>query len=38
MKVSKRVKSLRESIDLKKEHSLLDAIKILQEKSSVKFT
>jgi len=38
MKVSKRVKSLRESIDLNKEHSLLDAIKILQEKSSVKFT
>ena len=38
MKVSKRVKSLRESIDLKKEYSLEDAIKILQEKSKVKFT
>jgi len=38
MKVSKRVKSLRESIDLKKEYSLEDAISILKEKSSVKFT
>ncbi|MCK5457756.1 MAG: 50S ribosomal protein L1 [Melioribacteraceae bacterium] len=38
MKVSKRVKSFRESIDFKKEHSLEEAIKILQEKSTVKFT
>lgn len=38
MKVSKRVKSLRESIDLKKEYSLEDAISILKEKSKVKFT
>ncbi len=37
MKVSKRVKSLRESIDLKKEYSLEDAITILKEKSNVKF-
>jgi len=38
MKVSKRVKALKESIDLKKEYSLEDAIKVLKEKSKVKFT
>ncbi len=37
MKVSKRVKSFRETINLQKEHSLEEAIKILQEKSTVKF-
>ncbi|MEN8191212.1 MAG: 50S ribosomal protein L1 [Bacteroidota bacterium] len=38
MKQSKRVKTLRESIDIKKEYSLEDAIKVLKEKSNVKFT
>ena len=38
MKVSERVKALKESIDLKKEYSLEDAIKVLKEKSKVKFT
>lgn len=37
MKVSKRVKSFRETINLQKEHSLEEAIKILQDKSTVKF-
>ena len=35
MKVSKRVKSFRESIDFKKEHSLEEAIKILKEKFKI---
>lgn len=38
MKVSKRVKELRKKIDTKKEYSLEDAIKLLKEYSSVKFT
>jgi large subunit ribosomal protein L1 len=38
MKESKRVKSLKEKIDLKKEYSIEDAINLLKENSSVKFT
>ncbi|RMD51125.1 MAG: 50S ribosomal protein L1 [Ignavibacteria bacterium] len=38
MKVSKRVKELRKKIDTKKEYSLEDAVKLLKENSSVKFT
>lgn len=38
MKGSKRIKSLREQIDTKKEYSIDEAIKLLKEKSSVKFT
>lgn len=38
MKLSKRVKELREKIDLKKEYSLDEAIKVLKEESNVKFT
>lgn len=38
MKGSKRIKSLREQIDTKKEYSISEAIKLLKEKSSVKFT
>ncbi len=38
MKVSKRVKSLREKVDIKKEYSLEDAVKSLKENSNVKFT
>ncbi len=37
MKVSKRVKSLNEKLDLKKEYSIEDAVKILKDNSSVKF-
>ncbi len=37
MKVSKRVKAIREKVDLKKEYSLGEAIKTLKEVSSVKF-
>ncbi len=37
MKVSKRVKAIREKVDLKKEYSLEEAIKTLKEVSSVKF-
>jgi large subunit ribosomal protein L1 len=37
MKVSKRVKKLRESVDLEKEYTIEEAIKTLKEKSSVKF-
>ncbi len=37
MKVSKRIKELREKVDLKKEYSLEDAIKTLKEVSNVKF-
>lgn len=38
MKVSKRVKSLKEKINIQKEYSLEDAVKSLKENSSVKFT
>ncbi len=38
MKVSKRIKELKEKVDLKKEYSLEDAIKTLKEVSNVKFT
>jgi large subunit ribosomal protein L1 len=37
MKESKRVKSLKEKLDLKKEYSIEDAISLLKENSSVKF-
>lgn len=37
MKGSKRIKSLKEQIDTKKEYSISEAIKLLKEKSSVKF-
>jgi large subunit ribosomal protein L1 len=37
MKVSKRVKAIKEKVDLKKEHSLAEAIDILKDVSSVKF-
>jgi large subunit ribosomal protein L1 len=37
MKVSKRVKSLKENLDLKKEYSIEDAVKLLQDSSKVKF-
>lgn len=37
MKVSKRVKKLKETIDLKKEYTIEEAIKTLKENSSVKF-
>jgi len=38
MKESKRVKSLKEKLDLQKEYSIEDAINLLKENSSVKFT
>lgn len=38
MKVSKRVKSLKEKLDLQKEYSIEDAINLLKDSSSVKFT
>ncbi len=38
MKVSKRIKEIKEKVDLKKEYSLEDAIKTLKEVSNVKFT
>lgn len=37
MKVSKRVKSLKEKLDLKKEYSIEEAVKLLQDSSKVKF-
>lgn len=37
MKVSKRVKKLKETIDVKKEYTIEEAIKTLKENSSVKF-
>lgn len=37
MKESKRVKSLKEKLDLRKEYSIEDAISLLKENSSVKF-
>ena len=37
MKISKRVKAIREKVDLKKEYSLEEAIKTLKEVSNVKF-
>lgn len=37
MKESKRVKSLKEKLDLKKEYSIEEAIKLLQDNSKVKF-
>ncbi len=37
MKVSKRIKEVKEKVDLKKEYSLEDAIKTLKEVSNVKF-
>lgn len=38
MKVSKRVKSLKEKLDLKKEYTIEDAVKLLKDNSKVKFT
>lgn len=38
MKESKRVKSLKEKLDLQKEYSIEDAINLLKDSSSVKFT
>ncbi|MBU1099960.1 MAG: 50S ribosomal protein L1 [Bacteroidetes bacterium] len=38
MKVSKRVKDLREKVDLSKEYSLVEAVQLLKSSSSVKFT
>jgi large subunit ribosomal protein L1 len=38
MKGSKRIKGLKEQIDTRKEYSIEEAIKLLKEKSSVKFT
>ena len=38
MKDSKRIKAIKESVELNKEYSLKDAISFLKEKSSVKFT
>ncbi len=38
MKVSKRVKSLKEKLDLKKDYTIEDAVKILKDNSNVKFT
>lgn len=38
MKVSKRIKAVKEKVDLNKEYSLDEAIKTLKEVSSVKFT
>ncbi|RPI72633.1 MAG: 50S ribosomal protein L1 [Ignavibacteriales bacterium] len=38
MKTSKRVKSVKESVDLNKEYSIADAINILKDNSKVKFT
>ncbi|MCU7493547.1 MAG: 50S ribosomal protein L1 [Ignavibacteria bacterium] len=38
MKVSKRIKAIKEKVDLNKEYSLDEAIKTLKEVSSVKFT
>ncbi len=37
MKESKRVKSLKEKLDLKKEYSIEEAVKLLQDSSKVKF-
>jgi len=37
MKESKRVKSLKEKLDLKKEYSIEEAVKLLQDSSTVKF-
>ncbi|MCF6268574.1 MAG: 50S ribosomal protein L1 [Melioribacteraceae bacterium] len=37
MKESKRVKSLKEKLDLKKEYSIEEAVKLLQDNSKVKF-
>lgn len=38
MRVSKRVKDLREKVDLSKEYSLVEAVAMLKDASSVKFT
>ncbi len=38
MRISKRYKTIKEAIDTKKEYSIEEAIKILKEKSTVKFT
>ncbi len=38
MKVSKRVKSLKEKLDLKKEYTIEEAVQLLKDNSSVKFT
>ncbi|MGE5362505.1 MAG: 50S ribosomal protein L1 [Bacteroidota bacterium] len=38
MKVSKRVKTLKEKMDLDKEYTIAEAIKVLKEISNVKFT
>ncbi|MCK5457778.1 MAG: 50S ribosomal protein L1, partial [Melioribacteraceae bacterium] len=37
MKESKRVKSIKEKLDLKKEYSIEEAVKFLQDSSTVKF-
>lgn len=38
MKLSRRYKAIREAVDTRKEYSIPEAIKILKEKSKVKFT
>ncbi len=38
MKVSKRVKSLKEKLDLKKEYTIEEAVQLLKDNSNVKFT
>ncbi len=38
MKTSKRVKAIKESVDLNKEYSITDAVKILKDNSKLKFT
>ena len=38
MKLSKRVKSLKEKIDLKKEYTIEEAVQLLKDNSKVKFT
>jgi large subunit ribosomal protein L1 len=38
MKVSKRVQAIQKKVDVKKEYSLEDAIKLLKESTAVKFT
>ena len=38
MKLSKRVKSLKEKIDLKKEYTIEEAVNLLKDNSNVKFT
>ena len=37
MKLSKRVKAIREKVDLKKEYTIEEAIKVLKETANAKF-